>query len=60
LKDPFGTIPAPSIIASQFIPSATFFAGLLNLTTNTVTTNPADANLSNVRPIFVNAAGNAA
>jgi len=57
LQNPFGTIPPPSIIASQFIPSATFFAGLLNLTTNTVTNNPADANLSNVRPIFVNAAG---
>jgi hypothetical protein len=28
LANPFASIPPPSIIASAFIPSATFFAGL--------------------------------
>jgi hypothetical protein len=54
LANPFGAIPAPSIIASAFIPSATFFAGLRNVNTNAPATNVNDPN---VGPIFVNAAG---
>ena len=54
LANPFGAIPPPSIIASQFIPSATFFAGLRDTTTGLPATNP---NLANVAPVFVNAAG---
>ena len=54
LANPFGSIPAPSIIASAFIPSATFFAGLRNVSTGLPATNPNDPN---VAPIFVNAAG---
>ncbi len=54
LANPFGAIPPPSIIATQFIPSATFFAGLRNVTTNAPATNVNDPN---VGPIFVNAAG---
>lgn len=54
LQNPFAGIPAPSIIASAFIPSATFFAGLRNVTTGLPATNPNDPN---VAPIFVNAAG---
>jgi Carboxypeptidase regulatory-like domain/TonB dependent receptor len=54
LANPFASIPAPSIIASAFIPSATFFAGLRNVTTGLPATNPNDPN---VAPIFVNAAG---
>jgi hypothetical protein len=54
LANPFGAIPAPSIIATQFIPSATFFAGLRNVSTNAPATNVNDPN---VGPIFVNAAG---
>jgi hypothetical protein len=54
LANPFNSIPPPSIIASAFIPSATFFAGLRNVNTNANATNPNDPN---VGPIFVNAAG---
>lgn len=54
LANPFGAIPPPSIIASAFIPSATFFAGLRNVNTGLAATNPNDPN---VAPIFVNAAG---
>ena len=54
LANPFGAIPPPSIIASAFIPSATFFAGLRNVNTNAPATNVNDPN---VGPIFVNAAG---
>jgi len=54
LANPFSSIPPPSIIASAFIPSATFFAGLRNVNTNAAATDPNDPN---VGPIFVNAAG---
>jgi hypothetical protein len=54
LANPFAGIPAPSIIATAFIPSATFFAGLRNVTTGLPATDPNDPN---VAPIFVNAAG---
>src|SRR5215467_15099184 len=54
LANPFGAIPAPSIVATAFIPSATFFAGLRNVTTGLPATDPNDPN---VAPIFVNAAG---
>jgi hypothetical protein len=54
LANPFSSIPPPSPIASAFIPSATFFAGLRDTTTGLPATNP---NLLNVAPVFVNAAG---
>lgn len=54
LGNPFAGIPAPSIIATAFIPSATFFAGLRDVTTGLPATDP---NNPNVAPIFVNAAG---
>ncbi|HKP83118.1 MAG TPA: TonB-dependent receptor [Pyrinomonadaceae bacterium] len=54
LQNPFASIPPPSIIASAFIPSATFFAGLRDTTTGLPATNP---NLASVAPVFVNAAG---
>jgi Carboxypeptidase regulatory-like domain/TonB dependent receptor len=54
LANPFASIPAPSIIATAFIPSATFFAGLRNVTTGLPATDPNDPN---VAPVFVNAAG---
>jgi hypothetical protein len=65
LANPFGTIPPPSPIATAFIPQATFFAGLFNAGTTTVngvapggiSSNPADVNNSNFKPIFVNEAG---
>jgi hypothetical protein len=53
LANPFAGQPAPSIIATGFIPSATFFAGLRR----TSGTGPLDPNDPNVAPIFVNAAG---
>ena len=56
LANPFASIPPPSIIATAFIPSATFFAGLRNVNTN-ATVTAADANLPTTGPIFVNAAG---
>lgn len=54
LQNPFASIPPPSIIASAFIPSATFFAGLRNTTTGLPATDP---NLANVAPVFVNSRG---
>jgi len=54
LANPFASIPAPSIIATAFIPSATFFAGLRNVNTGLPATDPNDPN---VAPVFVNAAG---
>lgn len=54
LANPFASIPPPSIIATAFIPSATFFAGLRNVNTGLAATDPNDPN---VAPIFVNAAG---
>ena len=57
LANPFASIPPPSIIASAFIPSATFFAGLFNGTTGAISNNPADVNNPAFKPIFVNAAG---
>jgi hypothetical protein len=54
LQNPFANIPPPSIIATAFIPSATFFAGLRDTATGLPATNP---NLASVAPIFVNAAG---
>ncbi len=54
LANPFASIPPPSIIATGFIPSATFFAGLRNVNTGLAATDPNDPN---VAPIFVNAAG---
>src|SRR5690349_18474819 len=50
LANPFASIPPPSIVATAFIPSATFFAGLRNVSTNAPATNPNDPN---VGPIFV-------
>jgi hypothetical protein len=57
LRDPFAGIPPPSIVATQYIPTATFFAGLFNGTTGAISTNPADVNNAAFKPIFVNAAG---
>ncbi|HEX8186845.1 MAG TPA: TonB-dependent receptor [Pyrinomonadaceae bacterium] len=53
LANPLASIPAPSIVASAYIPSPTFFAGLRR----TSGTGPLDPNDPNVAPIFVNAAG---
>src|SRR5215467_14019011 len=36
LANPFAAIPPPSIIASNYIPTATFFAGLFNGTTGAI------------------------
>jgi hypothetical protein len=57
LQNPFASIPPPSVIATAFIPSATFFAGLRNTTTGAVVTDPTLVNQANVAPIFVNAQG---
>ena len=57
LRDPFAGIPPPSVVATQYIPSATFFAGLFHQTTGAISTNPNDVNDLNYKPIFVNAAG---
>jgi hypothetical protein len=54
LANPFASIPPPSIIAHDFIPTATFFAGLRNVTTGLPATNPNDPN---VAPVFVNSTG---
>ncbi|MCA1578127.1 MAG: TonB-dependent receptor [Acidobacteria bacterium] len=54
LANPFAGIPPPSIIATAFIPQATFFAGLRNVVTGLAATNPNDPN---VAPIFVNELG---
>jgi hypothetical protein len=53
LANPLAAIPPPSIVATAYIPSATFFAGLRR----TSGTGPLDVNDPNVAPIFVNAAG---
>jgi len=53
LANPFAGQPPPSIIATAYIPSPTFFAGLRR----TSGTGPLDPNDPNVAPIFVNAAG---
>ena len=53
LANPLASIPPPSIVASAYIPSPTFFAGLRR----TAGTGPLDPNDPNVAPIFVNAAG---
>jgi hypothetical protein len=53
LANPLASIPPPSIVASAYIPSATFFAGLRR----TAGAGPLDPNDPNVAPIFVNAAG---
>src|SRR5882724_11876907 len=57
LQNPFAGIPPPSIVATQYIPQATFFAGLFNANTGAISTNPADVNNRDFRPIFVNEAG---
>ena len=54
LANPFASIPPPSIVATAFIPSATFFAGLRDTVTGLPATDP---NLATVAPVFVNAAG---
>src|SRR2546421_35861 len=55
LQNPFASIPPPSIVASAYIPSATFFAGLRRISGS----GALDINDPNVGPIFVNAAGQA-
>jgi len=54
LANPFASIPPPSIIATAYIPTATFFAGLRNVNTGLAATDPNDPN---VAPIFVNSSG---
>ena len=54
LTNPFAGIPPPSIIATAFIPQASFFAGLRNVNTGLPATDPNDPN---VAPIFVNELG---
>jgi hypothetical protein len=58
LANPFTSQPAPSIIASAFIPQATHFAGLRLLAGAPVGT-PLDPNNPFVGPIFVNDNGQA-
>lgn len=53
LANPFAGQPPPSIVATAYIPTATFFAGLRRLSGS----GPLDINDPNVAPIFVNAAG---
>ena len=53
LQNPFASIPPPSIVASAYIPSATFFAGLRRISGS----GALDINDPGVGPIFVNAAG---
>ena len=65
LQNPFGAIPPPSAIAAAYIPQATRFAGLLNVSANVVngvpsggvSNNPADVNNQNFKPIFINEQG---
>jgi carboxypeptidase family protein/TonB-dependent receptor-like protein len=65
LANPLAGQPGPSIIATGFIPQATRFAGLFNVTAGTVngvpsngiSSNPADVNNAAFRPIFVNELG---
>jgi hypothetical protein len=53
LANPLAGQPPPSIVATAFIPTATFFAGLRRISG----VGPLDINDPNVGPIFVNAAG---
>ena len=53
LANPLAGQPPPSIVATAFIPTATFFAGLRRISG----VGPLDVNDPNVGPIFVNAAG---
>ncbi|HLN99775.1 MAG TPA: carboxypeptidase-like regulatory domain-containing protein [Pyrinomonadaceae bacterium] len=53
LADPLAGQPPPSIVATEFIPTATFFAGLRRISGS----GPLDVNDPGVAPIFVNAAG---
>jgi hypothetical protein len=53
LANPFAGQPPPSIVATAFIPTATFFAGLRRVSGSGVL----DINDPGVAPIFVNAAG---
>ncbi len=53
LANPFAGIPPPSIIAADYIPTATFFAGLRRVSGS----GPLDVNDPGVAPIFVNSAG---
>jgi hypothetical protein len=53
LANPFAGQPPPSIVATAYIPTATFFAGLRRLSG----TGALNVNDPNVGPIFVNAAG---
>lgn len=55
LANPLAGQPPPSIVATAFIPTATFFAGLRRVSG----AGPLDINDPNVAPIFVNAAGQA-
>jgi hypothetical protein len=57
LANPFAGQPPPSIVATGFIPQATRFVGLFNITTGAISTNPNDINSASFRPIFVNEAG---
>ena len=54
LANPFASIPPPSIIASAFIPSATFLCRSQKCRYGAAATDPNDPN---VGPIFVNEAG---
>ena len=53
LANPLAGQPPPSIVATAFIPTATYFAGLRRISG----VGPLDINDPNVGPIFVNAAG---
>ena len=55
LANPLAGQPPPSIVATAYIPTATFFAGLRRISG----AGPLDINDPNVGPIFVNAAGQA-
>ncbi|MEP6818751.1 MAG: carboxypeptidase-like regulatory domain-containing protein [bacterium] len=53
LANPLAGQPPPSVVATAFIPTATFFAGLRRVSGS----GPLDINDPGVAPIFVNAAG---
>ncbi len=53
LANPLAGQPPPSIVATAYIPTATFFAGLRRISG----AGPLDVNDPGVGPIFVNAAG---
>jgi hypothetical protein len=55
LANPLAGIPPPSIVATAYIPQATFFAGLRRVSG----AGPLDVNDPGVAPIFVNAQGQA-